>query len=307
MNTPSISFTRYLYETTEVAHSMLFALLDHKREEALFWAYELYFSGFEPELAEWIQCIYDTFYSKTEPHYREHVVLNLGRLSTLPDPEERDCLIGTIISNLAHRAYDIQEFVSRHMTAEFDENPVPKNNHKIYIRFRPRDLEKYKTKKMVARKMLEHVSEYPIRKSETLFIQKYANMGEPFDGTTDMEKSYLYDWLYYASKTPIWEARIREYNAVIDDSQKMVRFTSDDEYEMFHDDYGYEPDEQSEKIHILHGIDVHRKGIFDPLCPHEFIFAYSETLIVNIHQPKLSSSVRKVGEREPAEFVQKMY
>lgn len=289
MNTPSISFTRYLYETTEVAHSLLFALLDHKREEALFWAYELYFSGFEPELAEWIQCIYDTFYSKTEPHYREHVVLNLGRLSTLPDPEERDCLIGTIVSNLAHRSYDIQQFVSRYMSAEFDEIPVPQQNHKIYIHFRPRDLVKYKTKNIVANQMLKNVSEYPIRKSESLFLRKYAGMtllgvdvpiGLYETSNNIITKAYLYDWLYYASKTPIWETRIREYNTTIDDAKKVVQFASDDEYEMFYDDYGYEPDEQSERTHILHGIDVYRKGIFEPMCPHDFIFTYSQYQIV---------------------------
>lgn len=292
-NPKELAFTRYLYEKTEVMHSLLFALLEHNREEALFWTYELYYSGFEHELAVWVQWIYDTFYSLTEPHYSDHVAINLSRLSTLPIPEERDCLFGTIISNLAHREFDIQQFVSRYMGLIFDAIPISPKNHRIYIRFRPRDLAKYKTKHIVARQMLEHVSDYPVRKSEALFMQKYVDAYSPhtpnietanFSDSADTVEPYLHHWLYYACKSPIWAYRISDFQTVIDDATKTVRFVLDDECEMFYDDYGYEPDEQSEKMHILHGVDVYRRGVFENVCPHTFITYFSQFQIVKYRE-----------------------
>ena len=45
-----IIFTRYLYNKTEVKQSLFIALLNRKRDEAMFWAYELYFSGFGTDI-----------------------------------------------------------------------------------------------------------------------------------------------------------------------------------------------------------------------------------------------------------------
>ena len=42
-------YTRCLYDKKAVEFSLLIALLDRNREEALFWTYELYHSGFKEE------------------------------------------------------------------------------------------------------------------------------------------------------------------------------------------------------------------------------------------------------------------
>ena len=56
-------FTRYLYEKQEVGYSLLHALLQKKEEEAIFWARELYDSGFEEELYEFLWVIFQDFYA----------------------------------------------------------------------------------------------------------------------------------------------------------------------------------------------------------------------------------------------------
>jgi hypothetical protein len=55
-------------------------------------------------------------------------------------------------------------------------------------------------------------------------------------------------WLFYASRSPIWKARILEYDGKIDGRKKTVEFKNDDDLEGFHDKYDYEPDEQPLKI-----------------------------------------------------------
>jgi hypothetical protein len=62
-------FTRYLYEKREVMHSLLLALISRLLDPALFWTYELWFSGFEQEVWDWIFCIYEEFYKRLNPRY----------------------------------------------------------------------------------------------------------------------------------------------------------------------------------------------------------------------------------------------
>lgn len=273
----SIAFTRYLYEKTEVLHSLLFALLNQNREEALFWAYELYFSGFEIELTEWIRWIYATFYSQVDKWFYEFMEINLRRLETLPIKEERDCIIGTVVSNLSHRDYDIQAFVSQYMRLSFDQSVPVIRNHRIYIQFRRRDLVKYLTRNHCGnpREYLQIVSEYPIRKTESMFLSKYVCALNESVNKEDSHEPYLYNWLYYAAQSPIWKSRISEYGAVLDDTKQTVTFLDDNQMELFYTKYGYEPDEQSLEIHLIHGIDAHLSSVFAKQCPHEFVVGYS--------------------------------
>jgi hypothetical protein len=311
----SIAFTRYLYEKTEVLHSLLFALLNRNRNEALFWAYELFFSGFEEELAQWIRWIYATFYSCIDKWFYEFMEIHLSRLKSLSIKEERDCIIGTVISNLAHRDYDIQTFVSQYMNLAFEYQKPEICNHRIYIQFRSRDLAKYLTRTLgiptSSRTYLQTVVSYPIRKSESIFMQKYVRTSSitfedksssvipqtptkllrRFSGVLtksdikeDTKDPYLYNWLYYAAQSPIWNSRIVEYGGIVDDTKRLVLFPDDDQHEAFYEKYGFEPDEQSEEIHLMQGVDVHDRGVFGEQCPHEFIASYSNGKIERYSQ-----------------------
>jgi hypothetical protein len=55
-------------------------------------------------------------------------------------------------------------------------------------------------------------------------------------------------WDYFACNTPLWNKRVKNYNGKCDDITREVVFPSDDEYEMFHEAYNYEPDEQSKEV-----------------------------------------------------------
>jgi hypothetical protein len=71
----------------------------------------------------------------------------------------------------------------------------------------------------------------------------------------EMHKIYTRDWLYYASFTPVWKRRIIEFNGFICHKEKKIEFMeyeeekdSDDWFDEFYDEYGYEPDEQCSEV-----------------------------------------------------------
>ena len=65
-----IQFTRYLYEKSEVKLALTLCILN-KKDEAVFWAYELYYSGFKTELTELFWTIYYDFYYTLNPSFEK--------------------------------------------------------------------------------------------------------------------------------------------------------------------------------------------------------------------------------------------
>jgi hypothetical protein len=66
--------------------------------------------------------------------------------------------------------------------------------------------------------------------------------------TADIVTAYRDDWLYAASFSPLWLARIRGSNGTINEEIKEVTFADDESLEQFYDKYGLEPDEQRLEI-----------------------------------------------------------
>jgi len=264
-------------------HSILFALLDRKRDEALFWTYELYFSGFETELVGWLKWIYYTFYALQNTSFTELFEIHLSRLDTATVPIQRDCLVGMIVSNLSHRAYDVRGF-----TLEYLKNPIPidnilPNNHPILIRFLRRDLEKYQTIDICQgnpRTYLQRVSRFPIRKNESLFLSQFVKSSAEIEDkfTSDIYiDCYLQNWLFYVYESQIWVNILKKYPSFyVDNSTQIATFSSDDDIEEFYAKYGIEPDEQPNDVHLAHGIDISKsRNAFTAMLPDAFYQKYS--------------------------------
>ena len=76
-----IQFTRYLYEKDEVKLSLLLCILN-KKEEAIFWAYELYYSGFKTELVNLFWTMYYDFYYTSNPSFEKYLLKKLNNNSS---------------------------------------------------------------------------------------------------------------------------------------------------------------------------------------------------------------------------------
>jgi hypothetical protein len=64
----------------------------------------------------------------------------------------------------------------------------------------------------------------------------------------DIDLAYRYNWLFYASYSPLWKKRILKYNGTIDDKEKKIIFSDENDEELFYTEFGYEPDEQKIKV-----------------------------------------------------------
>ena len=65
-----LQFTRYLYEKDEVKISLIMSILN-KKDDAIFWAYELYYSGFQNELVDLFWSLYYDFYYTLNPSFEK--------------------------------------------------------------------------------------------------------------------------------------------------------------------------------------------------------------------------------------------
>ena len=59
---------------------------------------------------------------------------------------------------------------------------------------------------------------------------------------------FWYHWEYYAYNSPIWKKRFDKCKIQVDNKKLLITFENEDEYEEFYEEYGYEPDEQSNYV-----------------------------------------------------------
>ena len=119
--------TRYLYLKDEVKISLMFSLLNGKDEEALFWAFELYHSGFFKELENYLWQLYYDFYFTLNPSFeafflkkqkeREKLVgVRSGGGVGVGVGEGEEMYIATIVCSLCIRPFTLDVFLLREMT-----------------------------------------------------------------------------------------------------------------------------------------------------------------------------------------------
>jgi hypothetical protein len=84
--------------------------------------------------------------------------------------------------------------------------------------------------------------------------------------TADIVAAYRDDWLYAASFSPMWQARIRSHNGTINKESKAVTFEDDDDLEQFYEMYGLEPDEQRLEIQQKSTGTISREATWGKFC-----------------------------------------
>jgi hypothetical protein len=221
--------TRYLYPEVDVKQSLLLALLDHNSKEALFWGYELYYTGYG-DVYEYILNIYDNFYKSENPEL-EAKLFSKGI--------ENECWIGTVILTLSSRNYQICDFLREYKGESCERRSYPPTKFRFIIAFKPSDLVNYKMELPIGKKhgrfYLPIVCKFPIRRECNTLFESTCN---------DFRKEFEHHWLYFAAKSPVWLYRIRDFGGSINEDTKEVDFPNDDFHDEFYDRWGIEPDEQ---------------------------------------------------------------
>jgi len=232
-----IIFTRYLYNKVEVKQSLFFALLDKQGYESMFWAYELYYSGFHVDLLEYILNIYKEVYYETNKNLSYFINNTLNEWSEYP---ERVWLLGSIVMTLSQRDYDINSFITTYFKIRCYPKPPPDTTKpKMIIRVRDEDIVSFKTLNVPdAENVMKYVCRFRLRKEvSALFdvdIPDYKIMFDYFE----------LNWLYYGYRSPIWRDRIDDYGGEVNHEKKEIEFDDEDAFEDFYQRWGYNPQEQ---------------------------------------------------------------
>jgi len=236
-------FTRYLYSLTEVKQSLLLALLDRNCDEALFWTYELYYSGFKQETFDYLYQTYEFLYSFDNDDLEDFI----SKLeSEWQNNKSLDHLIGSIAMTLCGRKYRIDYFIKEllHIICKNIDNGIDKIPRKLIIKLKPSDIEIYKTIELcgAAFNVLKKACRYPLRKYVNNIFQTFV--------PENIREIYYYHWEYYAVRSHVWKERAEMYNGYLNHETKRLVFSEiepdSDEFEQeFYKHWGYEPDEQS--------------------------------------------------------------
>ena len=123
----TLIFTRYLYLKDEVKIALLLSILN-KSDDAIFWAFELYYSGYKNELIDFIWKIYYDFFATLNPSFAAYLTKKLA------SKEIEDRLVSSIIQNLLIRSFNTDIFLLRTISECFEvdiENEVGYNLERI--------------------------------------------------------------------------------------------------------------------------------------------------------------------------------
>jgi len=110
-------FTQYLYIKDEVRIALLVSILN-KNEDAIFWAFELYNSGFINELLNLIWKIYYDFFSTLNPAYESYLIKKHKELIKNDTPDKR--IVSSIIQDLLFRPFNSDVFMLRNICENFE-------------------------------------------------------------------------------------------------------------------------------------------------------------------------------------------
>lgn len=111
-------FTQYLYIKEEVRIALLVSILN-KSDDALFWAYELYNSGFKYELLKLIWKIYYDFFATLNPSYESYLIKKQKEL-LLDINNQKSYIISSIIQDLLYRPFNTDVFMLRNICENFN-------------------------------------------------------------------------------------------------------------------------------------------------------------------------------------------
>lgn len=126
---PSFIFTRYLYVKEEVELALVVSILN-KNDDSLFWAYELYYSGFKYDLFRLLKKIYYDFFATLNPSFETYLLKKEKEL--LNDPNNH-IVIGSIVQTMLFRPFNTDVFLLRLTNSlfEYDINYPPNTEEGI--------------------------------------------------------------------------------------------------------------------------------------------------------------------------------
>lgn len=223
--------TRYLYQKHNVIYSLYVSLALADLQQSLFWAYELYYSGFRTETVELLLDIYTNYYAiePIKPSFQKWLTKIVEQWRQDMKPE----IVATIVGNMIRREPDAEKFREKIPDLVF---PVP-----------PTYIQKpvFVISKQAPTQYYTKLAEYSKGWKLPRIACQYVSYSDPMERPIKLA-DYVDDnqWLYSSAGSPIWRTRIKKYGGKVDESTQSVKFLSEDTEEEFMNWFSMEPDEQ---------------------------------------------------------------
>lgn len=239
MNEPFVFvLTQYLYIKEDVLMSLLISILEKDYDQSLFWASELYFSGFQKEVVEYIYAIYRNIFYSNNPKLKRVMDIGLKRY------DRGIHIAATMLLNLTSKArtFTLRDFMVKNEEPEEIPNAKEKET-KLIIFSDVLEANKYNdyVTETKNRLILKEACKYQVKREWVdVFECAYQHMT-----SKEIFHKIVHNWLFYASYSPLWKERIEEYRGTIDEENEKVHFQNDDWFEKFHECYEYNLDEQN--------------------------------------------------------------
>jgi hypothetical protein len=248
---PNCILTRFLYHKNQLKISLVWACLDKDVDEALFWAYELYYSGFKAEVWALMRRIYRWLYQELHPSWG-------GYLEYHATNDHEETALGTLIQNMVPATISLTHIqrlnmglvgAKRHKMDLTDRLP---SSWKLFDQDRLKRYHFPADADIRTYRLLSHVCQYSVRTCTAELVMKITDttMDDMFHlfETPEALRNYTNDWIYPASFSPVWQDLLAEYGGKICHTTHTVLFDDEDREEEFWIDYNYEPDEQPREI-----------------------------------------------------------
>ena len=164
----SIIFTRYLYVKDEIRIALLVSILQ-KNEDAFFWGYELFHSGFKIEVLQLLKKIYFDFFATTTPKYESYMnsKINDWHKNNGENDSTQNVIIYDIINNLLTYSFNTDVFYMRVCSENFV-NDVEYKDQKIITNIEECE---YNFINWIDNNDLRSISEWIINVNETIQLK----------------------------------------------------------------------------------------------------------------------------------------
>ena len=229
-------YTRYLYSLEHVKMSFIISLLNKDLDQSYYWIYEIYYSGFETLAFELGLLLFREVYS-----YRKHIYEKMVEEYKSWKMTNDALHLATITKNLVSQNISIAKFVRVFCKEKGVKDEKRKNATTKFMYASNEEIVKFESclnTGIYTFKLLQSVLKYEIR----------HELNQIFNTPCNSHEVLTSNWLYHASKSPIWETRIAKYGGYIDDDREQVMFQNVNNEDEFCELYDYEPDEQPTNV-----------------------------------------------------------
>lgn len=229
--------TRYLYNLQNVKVSLFMSLMDRNIDEALFWGYEIYHSGFYEDIIDYLVKIYETLYV-TRKQIAEKIK---ERTEEWKKENSNHYIIGEIIENMINYKYSICKFAKKmEKGIKCKDQKDDKKYKNIYILCNDHNkYYSYHTVQTMNWKQMADLCKFKVRTELNSVCQEPTKL--------DYIK-WAHDWQDYIIDTPSWIKRYERYNGKVNENTFKLEFDDEDDFENFYENYNLEPDEQKKEI-----------------------------------------------------------